>query len=126
LNRDGTGTAGGSKTLERVFLPADIQSRSLLHLGYSEANRREERRLSCDPGNVRLEFRGRPEFVEGRIIEVSRSGLQLRLNASVQAGEPVSIIHSGTVISGEIRYCRPNDAGSFDAGVAILDFRQLQ
>ncbi|HEX4133293.1 MAG TPA: PilZ domain-containing protein [Bryobacteraceae bacterium] len=92
----------------------------------SEANRREEKRLSCDPGDVRLEFQGRPESVQAHIVEVSRSGLQLRLRTSVQAGEPVSITRADTVISGEIRYCRPNDGGFFEVGVAILDFRRLQ
>jgi hypothetical protein len=48
------------------------------------------------------------------------------LGTSVQAGEPVSITRTDAVISGEIRYCRPNDAGSFDVGVAILGFRQRQ
>lgn len=95
-------------------------------MSHSEANRREERRLSCDPGDVRLEFQGRPDSFPGRIVEVSRSGLQLRLETSVPAGEPVSITRSNTVISGQIRYCRPNDGGSFDVGVAILDFLQLQ
>lgn len=86
-------------------------------------NRRQEIRLPCDPGDVRLELDGCAEPVEGRIVEVSRSGFQLRLGTVVPVGELVRVIRANTIISGEIRYCRPNDEGSFDTGVAILDLQ---
>jgi len=89
-------------------------------------NRRQEMRLPCDPGHVLLESAGHPEPVEGQIVEVSRSGLQLKLRTPVSAGESVRITRAGMIISGQIRYCRPNDAGSFDTGVAILDVQQMQ
>jgi hypothetical protein len=44
----------------------------------------------------------------------------------VPVGESVRVIGANTVISGEIRYCRANDEGSFDTGVAILDFQPMQ
>jgi hypothetical protein len=94
--------------------------------GAAGRNRRREMRLTCDPGDVLLELAGRPEPVEGRIVEVSRSGLLLRLGNSVPAGESVRVTRAGTIISGQIRYCRPNQAGSFDTGVAIHDFQHVQ
>src|SRR5580704_7530587 len=84
-------------------------------------NRRREMRLQCDPANVVLEITGHPEPVEGQIVEVSKSGLQLRLENSVPGGEAVRVTRASMIINGQIRYCRPNDAGSFDTGVEILD-----
>ena len=46
-------------------------------------NRRQEMRLPCDPGGVLLESVAHPEPVEGQIVEVSKSGLQLRLEIPV-------------------------------------------
>lgn len=89
-------------------------------------NRRQEMRLPCDPGGVLLESVAHPEPVEGQIVEVSKSGLQLRLEIPVAAGALVRISRAGMAISGQIRYCRPNDAGSFDTGVAIFDVQQMQ
>jgi len=89
-------------------------------------NRRQETRLPCDPGDVRLELNGSPEPVEGHIVEVSKSGLQLILGTAVPVGESVRVIRANTVISGEIRYCRQNDEGFFETGVAILDFQLMQ
>ncbi len=89
-------------------------------------NRRQELRLPCDPGDVRLELDGYSEPIEGRIVEVSKSGFQLRLGTAVPVGRLVRIISSNAIISGEIRNCRPNDEGLFDTGVAILDFQPMQ
>jgi hypothetical protein len=98
-------------------------------LGHDEVagrNRRQEMRLPCDPGDVLLELAGYPKPVEGHIVEVSRSGLQLRLGTFVPAGESVRVTRAGTIISGQIRYCRPNDAGSFDTGIAIFDVQEIR
>jgi hypothetical protein len=84
-------------------------------------NRRREMRLQCDPANVVLEVAGHSEPVEGQIVEVSKSGLQLKLETSVPAGESVRVTRASMVINGQIRYCRPNGSGSFDTGVEILD-----
>jgi hypothetical protein len=84
-------------------------------------NRRREMRLQCDPANVVLDITGHSEPVEGQIVEVSKSGLQLRLENSVPAGQTVRVTRASMIINGQIRYCRPNDAGSFDTGVEILD-----
>ena len=89
-------------------------------------NRRQELRLPCDPGTVLLESVAHPEPVKGQIVEVSKSGLQLRLETPLPAGESVRITGANMVISGQIRYCRPNESGSFETGVAILDVQPMQ
>ena len=55
------------------------------------------------------------------VLDVSKSGLRLKLDSSVNKGAEVKItLQSNIVIFGQIRYCRPLD-GSFDAGVLIQD-----
>jgi hypothetical protein len=72
-----------------------------------------------------LEVAGHPEHVEGRVVEVSKSGLQVLLGASVLAGDLVRITCARMIISGHIRYCRPNDTGSFNTGVEIDDTQYI-
>jgi hypothetical protein len=108
------------------ILKSGMQGSAGSHAEAEGRNRRQEMRLPCDPGDVRLELDGSPEPVEGHIVEVSKSGFQLRLGTVVPVGESVRVIGANTVISGEIRYCRANDEGSFDTGVAILDFQPMQ
>ena len=94
-------------------------------------NRRQEPRLPCDPSDVLLEMAGFPGSVAGRnivgrIVGVSKSGLTLTIGTFVRVGESVRVTRAGTIISGRVRYCRPNDAGSFDSGIAILDIQDVQ
>ena len=89
------------------------------------SNQRRERRLPCVQSTVVLEVSGHPERVEGRVVEVSKSGLQLVLGTSVLAGDLVRITCTRMIISGHIRYCRSNDAGSFNTGVEIDDAQYI-
>lgn len=84
--------------------------------------RRREMRFQCDPAAVLLEAAGHPEPVEGQIVEVSKTGLRLRLGTSAFAtSESVRVSHARMIISGQIRYCRRNAAGAFNTGVQILE-----
>jgi len=82
-------------------------------------------RLQCEPTSVLLELAGHPEPVAGQIVQVSNSGLHLRMGTSVLVGESVRVTRTSMIISGQIRYCQPNDAGSFDTGVLILDVQYM-
>lgn len=89
------------------------------------SNQRRERRLPCAQSSVVLEVAGHPERVEGRVVEVSKSGLQVVLGASVLTGDLVRITCARMIISGRIRYCRQNDSGSFSTGVEIDDAQYI-
>jgi hypothetical protein len=84
-------------------------------------NQRLERRLPSAQSSVVLEIAGHPEHLEGRVVEVSKSGLRILLGASVPAGDLVRITCARMIVSGQIRYCRSNDAGAFNTGVEILE-----
>jgi PilZ domain len=111
--KDDTAHTGNVTLADGVGRPAND--------GAEERNQRREMRLQCDPSKVLLELAENSEPLEAQVVGVSKSGLQLRLGTSVAAGESVRVTHAKMVISGQIRYCRPNDVGAFDAGVEILN-----
>ena len=85
--------------------------------------RREARYPTNDPAEVEVVNGGAGQF-SATVLDVSRSGLRLKLDSSVNRGAEVKItLQRNIVIYGQIRYCRPLD-GSFDAGVLIQDMSQ--
>jgi hypothetical protein len=85
--------------------------------------RREARYPTNDPAEVEVVKGGAGHF-SATVLDVSRSGLRLKLDAGVNKGAEVKItLQRNIVIFGQIRYCRPLD-GSFDVGVLIQDMAQ--
>ena len=83
----------------------------------SDRIKRGEMRLQCDPASVLLEAAGHPEPAEGQIVEVSKTGLKLRLRTSTHAtSESVRITHARMIVTGQIRHSGPNDAGALRHG----------
>lgn len=85
--------------------------------------RREARYPTNDP--VELEIvKGGTGRHSATVLDVSRSGLRLKLDSSLNRGAEVKItLQKNILIFGQVRYCRPLD-GSFDAGVLIQDMAQ--
>ena len=85
--------------------------------------RRLEKRIPCDPSPVRIT----PEYdfgtVEGSVVDVSKSGLRLRLPKNFRRGAKITAEMNGLVIIGSIRYCREHEKnrGFFDMGLRIDD-----
>lgn len=85
--------------------------------------RREARYPTNDPAEVEV-VNGGTGQLSATVLDVSRSGLRLKLDSSINRGAEVKItLQRNIVIFGQIRYCRPLD-GSFDAGVLIQDMAQ--
>jgi hypothetical protein len=85
--------------------------------------RREARYPTNDPAELEVVNGGAGQF-SATVLDVSRSGLRLKLDSSINRGTEVKItLQRNIVIYGQIRYCRPFD-GSFDAGVLIQDMAQ--
>ncbi len=92
-----------------------------------EPGRRRERRLPCTPTSALVEFSDGAQTVEGRVVEVSKSGLRLILENRVPEGESVRIDIAGKmIVTGEVRYCRPDDTGCFETGILTLDAQNVQ
>jgi hypothetical protein len=85
--------------------------------------RREARYPTNDPADLEVLKGGTGHFT-ATILDVSRSGLRLKLDATVNKGAEVKItLQRNIVIFGQIRYCRPLE-DSFDAGVLIQDMAE--
>jgi hypothetical protein len=54
-----------------------------------------------------------------RVLDVSRSGLRLRLEQPLQLGLFVEVRWPSYAIFGEIRHCASTDAGAWDVGIRI-------
>jgi PilZ domain len=103
----------------RADNPAKASARGALFL----EKRREARYPTNDPAEVEVVTGGVGQF-SATVLDVSRSGLRLKLDSSINRGAEVKItLQRNIVIFGQIRYCRPLD-GNFDVGVLIQDMAQ--
>jgi len=85
--------------------------------------RREARYPTNDPAEVEV-VNGGTGRCPATVLDVSKSGLRLKLESSINRGAEVKVtLQRNVVIFGQIRYCRPLD-GSFDAGILIQDMSQ--
>jgi len=85
--------------------------------------RREARYPTNDPAEVEIANGGGGRS-SATVLDVSKSGLRLKLESSINKGAEVKVtLQRNIVIFGQIRYCRPLD-GAFDAGVLIHDMSQ--
>ena len=85
--------------------------------------RREARYPTNDPAEVEVVSGGTGRS-SATVLDVSRSGLRLKLVTSINKGAEVKItLQRNITIYGQIRYCRPLD-GAFDTGVLIRDMSQ--
>lgn len=86
--------------------------------------RREARYPTNDPAEVQV-VNGGTGRSSATVLDVSRSGLRLRLESILNKGAEVKItLQRNLIIFGQIRYCRPLKEG-FEAGVRIQDLSQI-
>lgn len=85
--------------------------------------RREARYPTNDPAKLEV-INGATKALPSTVLDVSRSGLRLKLEVTVNRGAEVKItLQRNVVIFGQIRYCRPFEDG-YEAGVLIQDMSQ--
>ena len=85
--------------------------------------RREARYPTNDAAEVEV-VNGGAGLFSATVLDVSRSGLRLKLDSRINRGAEVKItLQRNVIIYGQIRYCRPLE-GNFDAGVLIQDMSQ--
>jgi len=86
----------------------------------SEDRRSEVRFATNDPAAITILQPGNPTHVDGRILDISKSGLRLRLSVALQVGQLIQVRVKGFIALAEVRYCRAISE-SFDVGTRILD-----
>jgi PilZ domain len=88
--------------------------------GAIATDRRVDERRPCEPTPVRIFAEGDPSGIEALVVNVSKSGIGMRLDRRVTSGAKVRVEMKAIIITGSIRYCTSSrDAGWFDVGLQI-------
>jgi len=88
--------------------------------GVKAADRRIDERRTCEPTPVRIFTEGDPSGIEALVVNVSKSGIGMRIYRRVTSDTKVRVEMKAIVITGSIRHCMSSgDAGWFDVGLQI-------
>jgi hypothetical protein len=89
----------------------------------SENEGRREPRLPVRlPGSVVvLSGDGGEQSVEGLVLDVSVSGMRLRIPQGVKPETMIFVEMASTLVVGEVRHCLPGKNGQFEAGIEVTD-----
>jgi hypothetical protein len=87
--------------------------------GHGFKERRSEPRRPCDaiPASIRTDSGSLPAMV----MDISRSGIRLEVETPLPVCSEITVYFNSIVAVAEVRYCRSNRNGSFDAGLRIQD-----
>jgi hypothetical protein len=85
-------------------------------------SRRREARIPCAGKVIAgvLSAHGSRSY-EASLVDVSPSGLSLRLPAPAQIAARIYVETEGEILIGEVRYCRPDPGGDFVVGVMLIE-----
>ena len=100
----------------------DTLTKSLNNLFGAIERRREQRFASDTPVIVYLFNPAFPETASARILDISKSGVRLRMDMQLFPGMEVQILIGNIIAFGEIRYAKPIGV-DFDHGVAVREVR---
>ena len=83
--------------------------------------RRREPRIPVNaiPARLRAGESGEPSTAH--VLDVSTSGLRVRVVEPLDVGVEATIWFDRTIATGRVRYCRASGAGSFEAGLCLTD-----
>ena len=96
--------------------------RTCIALNSENEGRREPRLPVRLPGAViALSGDGSEQSVQGVVIDVSLSGMRLRIPQSVADGTMIFVEMASTLVVGEVRRCIAGENGHFEAGIEITD-----
>jgi hypothetical protein len=106
-------------TREDALSTVELQAKAQFVSGSPDPReRRAEERISVDSIPARLGFES--NIMAARVLDISLSGVRLRLDRSLPVGADVTVAFNKTIAVGRIRYCRPDHNGvSFQAGLQL-------
>lgn len=87
-----------------------------LGLATEDDRRREPRYASDNLAVVTILASGK--VVEGRTVDISRSGLRVRTDRVLEKGSRIRIKFGAVIAFGDVRWCRPAN-GAFDIGIEV-------
>jgi hypothetical protein len=119
LENAGRRTDNGSMTRAFPLTPGRADAAGLFD------ERRREQRVPVAAIPARLRANENAEPTPAHVLDISTSGLRVRLDLPLEVGAEVTIWFDRTVAAGRVRYCRANGAGSFEAGLCLTDALSL-
>lgn len=84
-------------------------------------DRRRECRVPAGTIPARVRTGENTETRAAHVLDISTSGLRIRLSSPLETGVEATIWFGRTVATGRIRYCRTTGEGLFEAGVCLTD-----
>lgn len=86
----------------------------------SPQDRRREPRISTDDiAQLQVIAPFSPERIAVRVLDVSKSGMQVRLDAAIDPGSTVKIRLKEAILFAEIRHCRQTSETEYRAGLLL-------
>jgi len=84
-----------------------------------EADRRKEPRYPSDgSARVLVSFLSEPQTFNARVLDVSKSGMRLKLSAPLAPGTLVQVELKSLVATGAVRHCR-KDGEEYSMGIQL-------
>lgn len=106
------------------FFSARIEKADLTVLKPPSANadrRKEPRYASGGSARVVVPYVSEPQTFSAHVLDVSKSGMRLRLSAPIAPGTLVQVELKSVVASGEVRHCRKDgDRPATAQGIAVF------
>jgi len=100
--------------------PQEGAYRAGIYFSSDGETRRKQTRYATPDEPLKISFLGsRHSSMDGWVVDVSKSGIGLRLTTRISPGEWVKIELRSTILFGEIRHCRQDSDETFRAGVEI-------
>lgn len=99
----------------------DTWYRTCIALNTAYEGRREPRLAVRLPGVVVALSGDGERAVKGMVLDVSLSGMRLKVPEAVDAGTMIFIELGSTLVAGEVRHCLAGENGHFEAGIEITD-----
>jgi hypothetical protein len=84
-------------------------------------DRRIELRFGADQPAVISVLAPQPFTIAGQVVEASRTGLRLMVEAPLEAGIVIKVEWDSTALIGETRYCRKTAPGRYCVGLKITE-----
>jgi hypothetical protein len=85
--------------------------------------RRSEMRWPCDPRGVLAYLDGRDAPIAGKVVEVSRAGLQLHVADPIPVGSRVTVEMGPLVLLGDVRHCDASPKQYYSVGLRTCGVR---
>jgi hypothetical protein len=107
--------------LDMAVIPMQVNfTTASIPLPQDRHDKRADYRYSTGESPAEVSIPGTNVSFNGLVMDVSKSGMRIRAENQVEVDTTVRVKMATLLVDAEVRYCKPNDAGSQDFGVMVL------